>query len=89
MGCNSSTMGNDVAKMAGLGPPTNKTGSSVVRKKVERASKTGVLSLTEHKLEAVPKIVVEQLGGIHRDCGLWICPGTNLTNYRSSGPFPS
>ena len=63
MGCNSSTMGNDVAKMAGLGPPTNKTGSSVVRKKVERASKTGVLSLTEHKLEAVPKIVVEQLGG--------------------------
>ena len=63
MGCTTSNMGNDVAKMAGLGPPSNKTGSSVVKKKVERASKTGVLSLTEHKLEAVPKIVVEQLGG--------------------------
>ena len=33
------------------------------KKKVERASKTGVSSLTEHKLEAVPKIVCKRLGG--------------------------
>mmetsp|Transcript_18221 Transcript_18221/g.56079 ORF Transcript_18221/g.56079 Transcript_18221/m.56079 type:complete len:286 (-) Transcript_18221:23-880(-) len=64
MGCGQSKMGNDMAKMAGLaGPPTNKTGSSVVRKKAEAAAKTGVLSLTEHKLEKVPKVVVEVLGG--------------------------
>ena len=64
MGCNTSSMGNDIAKMTGLArPPTNKTGSSVVKKKVEHASKTGVLSLTEHKLETVPRIVFEVLGG--------------------------
>ena len=58
-------MGNDMAKMAGLssGPPKNKTGSSVVKKKVEAAAKTGVLSLTEHKLEKVPSVVVKVLGG--------------------------
>ena len=59
MGCGDSKMGNDVAKMAGLGPPTNKTGSAPCGRR-SRASKTGVLSLTEHKLEVVPKIVCEQ-----------------------------
>ena len=53
-----------MAKMAGMSSaPKNKTGSSVVKKKVEAAAKTGVLSLTEHKLEKVPSVVVRELGG--------------------------
>ena len=53
-----------MAKMAGMSSaPKNKTGSSVVKKKVEAAAKTGVLSLTEHKLEKVPSVVVKELGG--------------------------
>jgi Leucine-rich repeat (LRR) protein len=34
--------------------PSNKTGKKVVSQKLEHATKTGVLSLCEHKLEALP-----------------------------------
>jgi len=39
--------------------PHNKTGRKVVEQKLENARKTGVLSLSEHKLEACPKQVFE------------------------------
>ena len=34
--------------------PTNKVGGKVVKQKLDSASKTGVLSLREHKLENIP-----------------------------------
>lgn len=37
--------------------PTNKVGKKVVQQKLETASKTGVLSLREHKLENIPSEV--------------------------------
>lgn len=41
-----------------LSTPSNKTGSSVVRQKIEHAAKTGVLALPQHKLTVVPKAVL-------------------------------
>lgn len=41
--------------------PTNNTGRKVVIQKLENAKKTGVLSLSEHNLEACPKQVFEIL----------------------------
>mmetsp|Transcript_31940 Transcript_31940/g.49005 ORF Transcript_31940/g.49005 Transcript_31940/m.49005 type:complete len:294 (+) Transcript_31940:104-985(+) len=34
--------------------PTNRTGKKVVAQKLETAKKTGILSLTEHKLDSIP-----------------------------------
>lgn len=39
--------------------PHNKTGRKVVEQKLENAQKTGILSLSEHKLEACPNRVFE------------------------------
>jgi len=39
--------------------PTNHTGRKVVSKKLEHASKTGILSLTEHSLDQIPTQVFE------------------------------
>lgn len=83
-------MGNDMAKMAGIstGPPKNKTGSSVVKKKVEAASKTGVLSLTEHKLERVPQSVVRDLGGAASKLRTLDLSANKLEALPALGSFP-
>mmetsp|Transcript_25179 Transcript_25179/g.35480 ORF Transcript_25179/g.35480 Transcript_25179/m.35480 type:complete len:301 (-) Transcript_25179:46-948(-) len=39
--------------------PTNRTGKKVVVQKLESAKKTGVLSLTEHKLDVIPEQVFQ------------------------------
>jgi len=39
--------------------PHNKTGRKVVEQKLENATKTGVLSLCEHKLETCPNQIFE------------------------------
>ena len=43
----------------GNAQPHNKTGRKVVEQKLENARKTGVLSLSEHKLESCPNPVFE------------------------------
>jgi len=50
-----------VSAFTGMGnaQPTNKTGRKVVDKKLEHATKTGVLSLSEHSLEQIPSRVLE------------------------------
>ena len=39
--------------------PTNKTSKSVLKTKIDHATKTGILALPEHKLKEVPKSVYE------------------------------
>ncbi|KAJ8605211.1 hypothetical protein CTAYLR_000444 [Chrysophaeum taylorii] len=41
--------------------PKNRTSTSVVKQKIERAGKTGILSLPEHKLKDVPVKLLEGL----------------------------
>lgn len=43
----------------GNSQPTNHTGRKVVSKKLEHASKTGILSLTEHSIDQIPAQVFE------------------------------
>ena len=53
MGASSSNMG------LGSSGPKNKTGSKVVKSKLEHAAKTGILSLSEHGLKELPSAVLE------------------------------
>lgn len=46
----------------GSSQPKNKTGKNVVRQKIENSNKTGVLSLREHKLDAIPQEVFSLTG---------------------------
>lgn len=51
-------VGKPTARLLG-GKPTNKTGASVVQKKLDMAAKTKILSLTEHRLEDIPSQVFQ------------------------------
>lgn len=43
----------------GNAQPTNKTGRKVVQQKLENAQKTNILSLCEHKMDAIPDAVLQ------------------------------
>ena len=51
--------------------PTNKVGGKVVKQKLDSASKTGVLSLREHKLENIPPQVFRYVRTVHTKLSLY------------------